>query len=105
MINIVLFCEYGASTGMLAENIKEAAREKNIDVIVNAYSFMEIESVIDKTDIALLGPQVRFRQKKLEKQYANKDVIFHCVDPQTYGSMNGAKVLEDILELLGGNDE
>lgn len=67
MFNIVLLCQFGASTGMLAEQIKKAAAKRGEEAIVNAYSFSRIRDVIDGADVILLGPQIRFQKAALEK--------------------------------------
>jgi len=100
MINIVLLCLYGASTGMLAENIKTAAAEENVDCVVNAYGISEVESVIGAADVVLLGPQMRFKQKELEKEYGKLHVPILTIDVAAYGMMDGKTVLKNVLEVL-----
>lgn len=100
MLNIVLVCQMGASTGMIAENIKQAAKKKQMDAIVNAYGLSELNKVIDSADIVLLGPQVRFNLEKLQKQYADKHVLIAVIDTMDYGMMNGENILNKVLEAL-----
>ena len=101
MLNIVLVCQMGASTGMIAENIKQAAKKKQMDAIVNAYGLSELNKVIDSADIVLLGPQVRFNLEKLQKQYADKHVLIAVIDTMDYGMMNGKNVVEHVKTVLG----
>lgn len=100
MLNIVLACQYGASTGILCENIKLAALEANEEAIVNAYSFTSIGDYIDSADIILLGPQVRFQLNKLIKTYADKNVPFMVIDTYAYGMLDGKKVLRDAKQKI-----
>lgn len=100
MLNIVLACQYGASTGILCENIKNAAREAGEDVVVNAYSYTNIGDYIDAADIILLGPQIRFQLKKLESKFADKHVPFMIIDTQAYGMLNGKKVFLDAKQRI-----
>lgn len=100
MLNIVLVCQMGASTGMITENIKQAAKKKQMDAIVNAYGLSELNKVIDSADIVLLGPQVRFNLEKLQKQYADKHVLIAVIDTMDYGMMNGENILNKVLEAL-----
>ena len=50
-------------------------------------------------DVMLLGPQVRFLESKMKAIAGGKPVA--VIDMQAYGTMNGAKVLEQALKLLG----
>lgn len=95
MINIVLACQYGASTGILCENIKKAAQELGEEAIVNAYSYTTIGDYIDSADIILLGPQIRFQLNNLTKKYEDKHVPFMVIDTQAYGMLNGKKIYQD----------
>lgn len=95
MFNIVLLCQFGASTGMLAEQIKKAAAKRGEEAIVNAYSFSRIRDVIDGADVILLGPQIWFQKAALEKEYADKGVPFAVIDTQAYGMLNGDKIYSD----------
>ncbi|MDQ0361058.1 PTS sugar transporter subunit IIB [Breznakia pachnodae] len=107
MLNIVLLCQFGASTGMLAKRIEEAALAENVDVTINAYGVTEIGRVINGADIILLGPQMRFQLKEFEESYAEKNVPFMVIDTLDYGMMDGKKVfhcvVEKIKEFEGGN--
>ena len=100
MYNIILVCEHGASTGMMTDRIKDAAAAQGIDVIVNAFPYTKLQEIIDAADIVLLGPQVRFKKKIFEQQYADQGVKFMVIDTVDYGMMNGEKVLKAALECL-----
>lgn len=100
MTNIVLLCQYGASTGMLAAKIREAAEKRGEEAVVNAYSFSDVAQVIDGADIILLGPQIRFKKAAFEKEYADKGVPFMVIDTQAYGMLNGDKIYQDVKDEL-----
>jgi len=100
MVNIVLLCQYGASTGMLAERIRMAAVQRGIECVVNAYSFSKISEVIDAADVILLGPQIKLKKASFEKQYADKGVPFQVIDTADYGMLNGENVLTAVLNAM-----
>ncbi len=100
MVNIVLVCEHGASTGMLTTRMRDAAAKLGKEASINAYSFTKLDEVIDGADIVLLGPQVRFKKKMFEEKYADKGVEFMVIDTVDYGMMNGEKVFKTVLEHL-----
>lgn len=98
MLNLVLVCQFGASTGMLAENIKKAAQARGIEATVNAYGVAEIATVSKNADVVLIGPQMRFQQQEFEQKY--KQVPFLAINAMDYGMMNGEKVLESALKKI-----
>lgn len=97
MIRIVLACQFGASTDLLAVKMQEAAKKQSLAVSVNAYSYTKLEQVVDQADVILLGPQIRFKQKALEKQFADKGVQFMVINPSDYGMLNGEGVLQQAI--------
>lgn len=104
MYNIVLLCQWGASTDLVAEKIREAASEQGIEVMVNAYPANELANIIDTADIVMLGPQVRFKQKEFLKQYADKKVPIVLMDPSNYGLLNGKAILESAIKSINENN-
>lgn len=100
MLNIVLVCNWGASTGMLAKKITEAAEEKGIEVNVTAQSFDDVADVIGTANIILLGPQVAFKLQEFERKYESVGVPFMVINTIDYGRMNGMNVLNAVLEKI-----
>ena len=99
MKNILLVCSAGMSTSLLVTKMKEAAKEKGIEVSIQAMPVAESSSVIDKMDIVLLGPQVRFQKPQVEA-LVNGRIPVEIIDMRLYGTMNGKAVLERALELI-----
>lgn len=100
MLNIILACQYGASTSIICNNIKQAAAELGDEVIVNAYSYTSIGEHIDSADIVLLGPQVRFQLNNLVKKYGDKNVPFMVIDTAAYGMVDGKKIYHEVKKTL-----
>lgn len=98
MKNIVLLCSAGMSTSMMVAKMKEAAKEKNCEVNINAYSLTEASEVVNEADIILLGPQVRFQMNQV-KGLATCPV--EVIDMRDYGTMNGKNVFEHAMSVIG----
>ena len=47
--------------------MRNAAKEKGIEVEIDALPVAEASTVVDNVDIVLLGPQVRFQKGNVEK--------------------------------------
>jgi len=78
----------------------DAAKARDINAIVNAYPVGDVGKVIDGADIILLGPQVRFKLKSLEKDYGDKGVPMISIEPTDYGRLNGENILNAVLAQL-----
>ena len=96
MKKILLVCSAGMSTSLLVTKMQAAAKEKGVDVHIEALPVAECSTVIDSVDIVLLGPQVRFQKANVEK-LVNGRIPVEVIDMRLYGTMNGKAILEDTL--------
>ncbi|MBP1046179.1 PTS sugar transporter subunit IIB [Enterococcus sp. BWM-S5] len=96
MKRIMLVCNAGMSTGILAKKI-EAASENTVKV--SAYSESEYKDYLADIDLVLIGPQIRFLLPQIEEAV---NVPVQAISPVKYGMMDGKGVYEDIKSLIGG---
>lgn len=99
MKNILLVCAAGMSTSLMVNKMKDAAKEAGIEVNIEALPVSDCERVIDKVDMVLLGPQIRFEKDNIEK-IVNGRIPVEVIDMRLYGTMNGKAILENALEKL-----
>lgn len=98
-MKILLVCAAGMSTSLLVNKMKDEAKNRNLDSEIWAVSLTQFNSEIDKCDIVLLGPQVKYeidRLKPIAEEKGKKIAIINMMD---YGMMNGKKVLDMALSL------
>lgn len=100
MKNILLICSAGMSTSILVNKMKIVADERGLDLNIWAIGDAEKAENIPKADVVLLGPQIRFMLKSIQDMVENKKPV-QVIDMASYGAMNGKKVLDVALELLG----
>lgn len=95
-VNILLACNGGVSTGMIAKKMEELAKEQGKDYKVWAVDDGQIELELQNNPISivLLGPQIRFKLKSLQKSLASFEVPIMCMDTVAYGMNDAAKILE-----------
>ncbi len=100
---IMLVCSAGMSTSLLVSKMQKSAKEKGLDAEIFANSANEAdESLANKDiDVLLLGPQVRFMKTQFEKKVEDKGIPVDVINMQDYGMVNGEKVLQAALDLLG----
>lgn len=98
-MNILLVCAAGMSTSLLVNRMNEAANAKGITIHIEAHPVGSISAYGDAADVILLGPQVRYELSKVKGMYPDKPV--EIINMQDYGMMNGQKVLDHAMKLLG----
>ena len=82
MKHILLVCNAGMSTSMLVKKMQQSATERGIEA-----------------DVILIGPQIRYELPAV-KEIAG-DILVEAIDMRDYGMMNGPKVLDQALALIG----
>lgn len=102
MYNILLVCSAGMSTSMLVRKMQDAASSKSVEANIWAVGDAESEEASKKADIILLGPQVRYLEKRMKERVNNKKPVA-VIDMAAYGTMNGSKVLEQAISILENN--
>lgn len=100
MINILLVCSAGMSTSALVRKMQQAAKDKGVEATIWAVGDAQSKEEAQKADIVLLGPQVRFLEKKMKERVNNSKPVM-VIDMAAYGKMDGAKVLDSALAKLG----
>lgn len=98
MRKIRLFCSAGMSTSLLVSKMQAAAKKKNLEVDICAYSEAEVSEKGIEADVILLGPQIKYMSKSIKDMYPEKPV--EVIDMRSYGVMDGNAVLEKALSLL-----
>lgn len=99
MVNILLVCSAGMSTSMLVKKMQTAATDKGIEATIWAVGDAESNTEVQKADIVLLGPQVRFLEANMKEKVNNEKPVM-VIDMASYGTMNGAKVLDTAIAQL-----
>lgn len=100
MINILLACGCGASSGFIAQSMRKAAKAKGIQAQIRAVSDTEVQGVIADYDVLLLGPHIGYRLAEFRKSFENENKIIEVIDQRHYATLNGAEVLENILQKM-----
>jgi len=101
-LNILLICVNAMSSGFLVEKMKKAAKERGLDVNIEAvagWGFKEKD--FSKLDIVMLSPQVRHYKKDVDNVASKFNVPVANIDFQTYGLVDGNRCLDIALKTLG----
>ncbi|MDI3310613.1 MAG: PTS sugar transporter subunit IIB [Thermoanaerobacterium sp.] len=100
-MKILLICAAGMSTSLLVEKMKKEGQKRNInDLEIFADTVDNLEKIIDKYDVILLGPQIRYKEKFVAELAKAKNKVYRIIPPTIYGMVNGAKTLDLAIEAL-----
>lgn len=101
MKNILLACSAGMSTSLLVTKMEEAAAKQEMEVNIWAVAQDKAPKEMEKADVLLIGPQMRFMKKKFAKIAEEVGIPLDVIDPMSYGRIDGKAVLKKALELIG----
>ena len=100
MVNILLVCAGGMSSSMLAARMREAAKERQLDISIDAFSEFQIEKHLEKIDVVLVGPQIRFKIKQIEDVCSYREIPVAIMDMFDYGRMRADNLIDQALDLV-----
>lgn len=97
-MKILLLCSAGMSTSLLVHRMKEVAKQHQIHAEIWSKGSNDYLDDIEKADVLLVGPQLRFLVKRIIEEANGKPV--RVIDMMTYGRMDGEHALELALQAL-----
>lgn len=101
-VNIMLACASGMSTSLLVTKMQQAAAQKGLEAKIYAVPVAEAVNLLtDEVDCVLLGPQVKYLKADFEKKIAGTNIQLAVINMVDYGMMNGEKVLDSALAMIG----
>lgn len=95
MTKVMLVCNAGMSTTMLAKRMNEASDEYEVFACGESEYLDKLEGV----QLILVGPQVRYLIPTIK---SNVSVPVEGISPMKYGILDGKGVIEDVHAILGG---
>jgi len=100
MKKILLVCDLGMSTSMMVKKMQDEAQKRGLAVEICAKSVRDYKTCAAEFDVALLGPQIRYKLPECEKIAQQHGKKIACIDMMAYGTMKGDKVLDQALALM-----
>ncbi|MFL0251992.1 PTS sugar transporter subunit IIB [Clostridium neuense] len=95
----IILCSWGATSSSLAKAVTDEAKKRNLDITVDAGGTGEFKKKAENYSVALLEPQVRHLKKEVEAAASKYDIPVEIVNMQAFAMLDGAKVLDQIVEL------
>ncbi|SMO31893.1 PTS sugar transporter subunit IIB [Melghirimyces algeriensis] len=101
MKKILLACSSGMSTSLLVTKMLEYAKSVGDEVEIWAVGQDEAKKEMEKADVVLIGPQMRFLQEELQTEAQKYDIKVDVIDMAAYGMADGKKAYDQALRLMG----
>ncbi|MCL5867570.1 PTS sugar transporter subunit IIB, partial [Neisseria meningitidis] len=100
MNTLLLVCAAGMSTSLLVTKLKGHATSIGAEVEIEALPVSDASSVVDKMDIVMLGPHVRYPNLRVDELVQGRIPVI-VIDMKDYGMLNGKAVLEKAFAEIG----
>lgn len=98
-MKIILVCSAGMSTSLLVNKMRKAAEEQGIRAEIDAVPESQLKNNLNGLDVVLIGPQVRYLEKKVRDLVEPRGVQVDIIDTMAYGMVQGDKVLNQAIDL------
>lgn len=100
-MKIVLCCAGGFSTTMLMDNmkatVKKSAKLNEDDFKFTAIPVDILNSEVEDCDVLVIGPQIAHKLDYIKPIIEPHNIPYVIVDRDTYGKMDGATVMKQVL--------
>lgn len=101
-MNILLCCSAGMSTSLLVTKMEASAKAQGIDCKIWAVGSTDVMKEVEKADVLLLGPQVRYMVSQMREVCYPKGIPVEAIHSIHYGLCNGEEVLKQAISLIKG---
>ena len=95
MLTITLICNLGMSTSMLVTKMNEYTASIGIETDIDATPFDRMGERVGRTDILLIGPQVRHLYKKMVEEYGDKIPVIQIINMSHYALLKAKEVFDE----------
>lgn len=100
-MRILLVCAAGMSTSLVVEKMKKSLNEDEQHFVIDAHPADKFEDIVSEYDVALLGPQIKFKKVEFSFIASQYGVPVDMINTMDYGLCKGEKILKFAKELVG----
>ena len=99
---ILLVCAAGMSTSLIVEKMKQSAKEKGVELVIDALPEAKAKKVLEEFEVVLLGPQISYLEDNFKELLSGTNIPLETINMQDYGLVEGEKILIRAIELIEG---
>ena len=104
-MNVVLTCNGGFSTSLLAQRMKTYAEKQGDEIFVKAVGFQNLDKNLKGVDLVLVGPQIKNVIHKIETMTQPLGIPVALISMKDYGTVNGEAVYNQVLTIIGQKEK
>jgi PTS system cellobiose-specific IIB component len=97
---ILLCCGAGMSSGFLAQRTRQAAKKRNIQIIIDARAESEVSDYLSSISMLLVGPHFASRISDFERMANAHNIPVRIIPQEIYAALNGDELLDLVLETI-----
>ncbi|WP_434644081.1 hypothetical protein ACMYSK_12695 [Klebsiella sp. I138] len=96
---IVLMCNEGMSTSMVAKKMRQYAQSINCTVSISATNIGSLENIYLQTDLIFLSPQLSYMESQVRETVQGRCQI-ELVNSQHFSHMDGKSIIEHAIKVF-----
>lgn len=104
MLQVLLVCGAGASTGFIAQAARKAAKKQEVDIKIDARSIAHLDAYMDSIDVLLLGSHLAYKENDIRRKLNGKRIAMGVVPQEIFGRIDGEGLVGFIKELCAANN-
>ena len=100
---VLLVCAAGMSSSLLEAAAIKAAEKRGHELDIHAISAPQVarhDFAADPVEMVLIGPQVRYKRKSIEKMAEPLGIKVDVIDSIVYGMVDGDKLFDQIVQAV-----
>lgn len=105
MKKILLTCGAGASSGFMAQKMRQAAKKKELEYQIRAVSESEAKDYMKEYELLLVGPHLRYKLDSIRKEAVDFGIRVEVIEEDIYGKLDGERMLEQVEDWLSESEE
>lgn len=94
MKKILLACGSGASSGFIAQSMRQAAKKQSLEVLIKATSDTQILDLLPEVDVLLIGPHLKHKFDEINEEAQKFNVKASLINADQYAMIDGEGILE-----------
>lgn len=104
-MKILLVCSAGMSTSLLVKKMQTNADERNLSVQIEAVAESEVGDAMVGTDVLLIGPQIRYLERKIKELVRHTNIKVAVIDSMAYGLMRGDQIIDQAMNIYNNKQK
>lgn len=104
-LKIMVCCGAGMSSGMLAKSARKAAKQRKLEVSIEARSESEVHNYLPEIDILMLGPHFSGYKDTFSKMAESYSVPVVVIPQNIYGMLDGSALIDLAFTTINNKGE